>query len=135
MKDSRITAFTKAKAELAEVTNLINDIELKSLKITPNLEINTRSSDSQYVYGLGVLDSQIQATKDLGLPIEELEEKLKLTKSMFKDRQDLDFYVQYKSLQDTLVDRLRDCLTNEDLAELAQQRVDEHKSTRNEMAH
>jgi hypothetical protein len=49
--------------------------ELGTVNVNNSISIEHHSSDKQFIYALGVLNSQIEASKELGMDSEELEKK------------------------------------------------------------
>lgn len=92
---------------MAEVKSILDGIsdglgEFSDIEISSNVTIQANSSDKQYVYAIGILNSQIQASKELGLDYTKLVEnkvKLLLVRGLWKDREEWNqFYfelVQY----------------------------------------
>jgi hypothetical protein len=107
MKSKKLTAYKKVLAEMAEVKSILDGIsdglgEFSDIEISSNVTIQANSSDKQYVYAIGILNSQIQASKELGLDYTKLVEnkvKLLLVRGLWKDREEWNqFYfelVQY----------------------------------------
>jgi len=96
----KLTAYRKAEAELALVreqrTALNEEInKIRLIEISSSLTISTNSTDKQYIFAIGLLNSQIASATELGLDTTEYVEKkenvvrlMKLT----KERTEVDNY-------------------------------------------
>lgn len=80
-----LDGYKKALVDLEEATTIYNTIsshilEMDSeIKISSSVTITGISTDNQYVYALGILNSQITACKELGIDSTDREEiKLKI---------------------------------------------------------
>jgi hypothetical protein len=80
-----LDGYKKALVDLEEATTIYNTIsshilEMDSeIKVSSSVAITGISTDNQYVYALGILNSQITACKELGIDSTDREEiKLKI---------------------------------------------------------
>lgn len=80
-----LDGYKKALVDLEEATAIYNTISSHILemdaeiKVSSSVAITGISSDNQYVYALGILNSQITACKELGIDSTDREEmKLKI---------------------------------------------------------
>jgi hypothetical protein len=80
-----LDGYKKALVDLEEATTIYNTISSHILemdaeiKVSSSVAITGISSDNQYVYALGILNSQITACKELGIDSTDREEmKLKI---------------------------------------------------------
>lgn len=60
-----VTDMNFAKEQVELFSNRIN--ELGSIPVSTSITINSNSSDKQYVFAIGILNSQIASCKELGL--------------------------------------------------------------------
>ena len=80
---SNIEKFQQVEKDIQEASEILHDInkELDKLpsdyQISNQLFLSSNSSDSQFVYGLGVLNSRIIASKELGIDNESLKQMKK----------------------------------------------------------
>ena len=80
-----LDGYKKALVDLEEATTIYNTISSHILemdaeiKVSSSVAITGISNDNQYVYALGILNSQITACKELGIDSTDREEmKLKI---------------------------------------------------------
>ena len=80
-----LDGYKKALVELEDATTIYNTISSHILemdaeiKVSSSVAITGISNDNQYVYALGILNSQITACKELGIDSTDREEmKLKI---------------------------------------------------------
>jgi hypothetical protein len=80
-----LDGYKKALVDLEEATTIYNTISSHILemdaeiKVSSSVAITGISTDNQYVYALGILNSQITACKELGIDSTDREEmKLKI---------------------------------------------------------
>jgi len=109
MKSKKLTAYKKVLAEMAEVKIILNVMSdglvgFIDIEISSNVTIQAISYDKQYVFAIGILNSQIQASKELGLDYTKLVEnkaRLLLARGLWKEREEWNqFYfelVQYST--------------------------------------
>ena len=76
----KLTAYRKAEAELVllrEQRTAVNEEinKIKVIEISSSLSINITSSDKQYIFAIGLLNSQIASATELGLDTTEYVEK------------------------------------------------------------
>jgi hypothetical protein len=74
-----LDGYKNATAELKAVEEIIKviDNELLSIgkiEISASVTVSTNGSEAQFIYGIGILNSQILACKELGLSAESKEE-------------------------------------------------------------
>lgn len=60
-----VTDIDFAKEQVELFTNRIN--EIGSIPVSTNITINSGSSDKQFVYAMGIINSQIKGCKELGI--------------------------------------------------------------------
>ena len=73
----RVKAFKKASADYQIAKETIDQLrkeirEIGAIDLNSKLSVNVDSSDSQFMFGLGVINSRIEAAAELGLPEEDL---------------------------------------------------------------
>ncbi len=96
----KLTAYRKAEAELALVreqrTALNEEInKIRLIEISSSLTISTNSTDKQYIFAIGLLNSQIASATELGLDTTEyVEKKEKVVRLMklTKEKTEVDNY-------------------------------------------
>jgi hypothetical protein len=97
MKSSKkLTAYKKALAEIADTRLILDGIsdklkETGEIYISSNVILQPNSSDKQYIFALGVLNSQINASKELGIDSKELDERkavLLSNRTLWKEREE-----------------------------------------------
>jgi hypothetical protein len=97
-----VDGYKKALVDLEEATEIYNTISSHILEIGTRIEvtnsvaITSNSSELQYVYAIGILNSQISACKELGLDTKDREE-MKLKIFIFRNLiNELDQWSQFK---------------------------------------
>ena len=97
-----VDGYKKALVDLEEATEIYNTISSHILEmgtrieVTNSVAITSNSSELQYVYAIGVLNSQISACKELGLDTKDREE-MKLKIFIFRNLiNELDQWSQFK---------------------------------------
>jgi len=96
----KLTAYRKAEAELVLVreqrTALNEEInKIRLIEISSSLTISTNSTDKQYIFAIGLLNSQIASATELGLDTTEyVEKKEKVVRLMklTKEKTEVDNY-------------------------------------------
>jgi hypothetical protein len=76
----KLNAYKQACADVETAEVICEELnvklkELGTINVNNSISIEYHSSDKQFVYALGVLNSQIEASKELGMDSEELEKK------------------------------------------------------------
>lgn len=76
----KLTAYKRAVSELAwldEQRTVLNEEinKIKLIEISSSLSINTHSSDKQYIFAIGLLNSQIASAIELDMDTTEYVEK------------------------------------------------------------
>lgn len=79
---TKLKAYQTAVSELETITVTIKSLEsqldeIDSLTISSSVTIKQGSSDAQYIFGIGILNSQILACKELGLDSTDKEDMKK----------------------------------------------------------
>jgi hypothetical protein len=74
-----LDGYKNATVELNAVEEIIKVIEnellnIGKIEISASVTVSTSGSESQFIYGIGILNSQILACKELGLSTESREE-------------------------------------------------------------
>jgi hypothetical protein len=101
MKSSKkLTAYKKALADIADTRLILDGIsdklgETGEIYISSNVILQPNSSDKQYIFALGVLNSQIHASKELGIDSKELDERkavLLSNRTLWKEREEWNQY-------------------------------------------
>ena len=97
-----VDGYKKALVDLEEATEIYNTISSHILEIGTRIEVTNSvaitsvSSELQYVYAIGILNSQIAACKELGLDATDREE-MKLKIFIFRNLiNELDQWSQFK---------------------------------------
>lgn len=76
----KLNAYKQACADVETAEVICEELnvklkELGTINVNNSISLEYHSSDKQFVYALGVLNSQIEASKELGMDCEELEKK------------------------------------------------------------
>lgn len=82
----KLHAFQQSKADFNTAIEILTGIsaqvkELGTLQISSSLSLSEHSSDKQFIFGIGLLNSQLNACNELGLPdieYRELKNKVQL---------------------------------------------------------
>jgi hypothetical protein len=97
-----VDGYKKALVDLEEATEIYNTISSHILEMGTRIEVTNSvaitgvSSELQYVYAVGILNSQIAACKELGLDTKDREE-MKLKIFIFRNLiNELDQWSQFK---------------------------------------
>ena len=74
-----LDGYKNAAIELNAAEEIIKIIDNKLLsigkiEISASVTVSTNGSEAQFIYGIGILNSQITASKELGLSTESKEE-------------------------------------------------------------
>jgi hypothetical protein len=69
---TKLTAYKTSVSELETITATIKSLEsqieeIGTLTVSSSVTIKQGASDAQYIFGIGILNSQILACKELGL--------------------------------------------------------------------
>lgn len=106
----KLTAYRKAEAELVllrEQRTAVNEEinKIKVIEISSSLSINITSSDKQYIFAIGLLNSQIASATELGLDTTEYVEKKETVvkfRKLTQEKTEIDNYhselYNYKSI-------------------------------------
>ena len=89
-----LDGYKNAAVELNAAEEIIKIIDNKLLsigkiEISASVTVSTNGSEAQFIYGIGILNSQITASKELGLSTESKEEiknKVILLWNLYKER-------------------------------------------------
>lgn len=89
-----LDGYKNAAIELNAAEEIIKIIDNKLLsigkiEISASVTVSTNGSEAQFIYGIGILNSQITASKELGLSTESKEEiknKVILLWNLYKER-------------------------------------------------
>jgi hypothetical protein len=89
-----LDGYKNAAVELNAAEEIIKIIDNKLLsigkiEISASVTVSTNGSEAQFIYGIGILNSQITASKELGLSAESKEEiknKVILLWNLYKER-------------------------------------------------
>lgn len=113
----KLDAYKQAKADYEFAKEMCAKLmeslgAIPEIVINTNISINRTSSDKQYVFAIGVLNSQINACKELGMDSKDYEEakanvlKLRLVHADYTDWQDyLHLLGKYKHDLHNLLDK------------------------------
>jgi hypothetical protein len=96
----KLTAYRKAEAELVllrEQSNALNEEinKIRFIEISSSLSITNGSSDKQYIFAIGLLNSQIASATELGLDTTEYVEKKETVvkfKKLTQEKTEMDKY-------------------------------------------
>lgn len=79
---TKLKAYQTATSELKTIEGIINSLEsqieeIGTLTVSSSVTIKQGVSDAQYIFGIGILNSQILACKELGLDATDKEDMKK----------------------------------------------------------
>lgn len=105
-----------AKEEIGKVETQLD--EIGTITITDSLTIGKRSSESQYLFALGVCNSRIECTVELGLdPAVYIDQKEKI-KLVFELSKELNFWKRFLNELLNYKEDMYDLLDNDEKASL-----------------
>jgi len=98
----RVKAFKQAMNDCETANSTIDAInkklgEYNDIVISPSLTIRPDSTDKQYLFGLGVLNSKMTASQELGLPCEDVVKDKEQILAMHKLNKELIEWKTYKA--------------------------------------
>ena len=125
---NKLETFVQSKQDLDfafSETKKLDDVldNLNPIVIGSNITCTSSSSAKQFAYGLGILNAQISAYEELGMPNSEPHEKKEALLAMFKIRQEHDAWRTYRNELQTYCCELRKLLSKEELFELLEKPV------------
>lgn len=96
----KLNAYKQACADVETAEVICEELnvklkELGTINVNNSISVEYHSSDKQFVYALGVLNSQIEASKELGMDCEELEKKKSSLFEMRTVSTDVKVWLQY----------------------------------------
>lgn len=96
----KLNAYKQACADVETAEVICEELnvklkELGTINVNNSISVEYHSSDKQFVYALGVLNSQIEASKELGMDSEELEKKKSSLFEMRTVSTDVKVWLQY----------------------------------------
>lgn len=116
---TKLEAFKQAEKDINEAMEIVRALEEKEelidrISVSTNLEINFNSSEKQYMFAIGVLKSNIEACKDLGIDPSKKEEDLKKVKELFKITRERNQWEEYTYELRTYRDKVKALLSDDD---------------------
>jgi hypothetical protein len=101
-----------AKSELEDLLEESKDIG--RVEITTNLDIYINSSEKQFLFAIGVLKSNIDACKELGVDPTDLREKFDSVKELFQLSKEISQWQEYVKELDSYHNEVKRLLTDDD---------------------
>lgn len=97
----RVKAFKKASADYQTAKETIEQLreevrEIGVISLSSKLFLDVDSSTNQFMFGLGVTNSRIEASEELGLPAEDLVKDKESILKLHKLSQELQEWEVYK---------------------------------------
>lgn len=115
---TKLEAFKQAEKDINEAMEIVRALEEKEelieIRVSTNLEINCNSSEKQYLFAIGVLKSNIEACKDLGIDPSKKEEDLEKVKELFKITRERNQWEEYTYELRTYRDKVKALLSDDD---------------------
>lgn len=93
---NKLKSYKKVSADLLDVATILDTIAPKldkSIRVTGDLIISKSSTDSQFIYALGIVNSRISACKALGINSDVL---TKARNELITLHSDVKEYISYK---------------------------------------
>jgi hypothetical protein len=117
MKTLKLFKTSQEDLEFAE--SVVKDLNEKLTLFSPicignSITLYTDSSESQYVYGLSLLTHKLNASKELGLSIDAIQDSIKQLKEMFKLNKELSSWRTYTEELKSYSSKLKGLLSIEE---------------------
>jgi hypothetical protein len=119
----KLEAYKQATADLEFAKEMCSQLmesltSIPEINVNNSISINMHSSDKQYVFAIGVLNSQINASKELGMDSKDYEESKATVLKLRLVRNDYTAWQSYLHELGTYKRELHNLLDKDDLFQL-----------------